>query len=87
MFYHLLETSTSLSLLELLVESVKVGRFSSRIFAFLFYLVVLSTFGSKTSSPVREDLGINQFTINRKLDKNFPGNNSKIWSVVGTIKI
>jgi hypothetical protein len=40
-----LETSTSLSLLELLVESVKVDRFSSHLFTLLFALAVLSTSG------------------------------------------
>jgi len=37
--------STSLLLSELLVESVKVGKFSSRLFAFLLFLAVLLTFG------------------------------------------
>jgi hypothetical protein len=37
--------STSLLLSEFLVESVKVGRFSSRLFAFLLFLAVLLTFG------------------------------------------
>jgi hypothetical protein len=38
------KTYASFSLSELLVESVKVGKFSSRLFAFLFALAVLSTF-------------------------------------------
>jgi hypothetical protein len=44
-FAMFLETSTSLSLSELLVESVKVGRFSSHLFTLLCALSVLSTSG------------------------------------------
>ncbi|KAG6741495.1 hypothetical protein POTOM_054756 [Populus tomentosa] len=51
--------SASLSLSELLVESIKVGRLSSCLFAILFALVVLLTSESKTSLFVRDDLGIN----------------------------
>jgi len=71
------EISTSLLFLELLVESVKVIRFFSRLLPFLFVLAVLSTSRSETSSLVREDLGINQFTIKEKLDKNSPATMSK----------
>jgi hypothetical protein len=86
-FAMFLETSASLSLSRLLIESIKIGRFSSRLFAFLFGLVVLSSYGSKTSSPVREDIGVNQFTIKRKLNKNFPSNGAKILLIVETTKI
>jgi hypothetical protein len=44
-FSMFLETSTSLSLSELLVESVKVDRFSSHLFTLLFALAILSTSG------------------------------------------
>jgi len=81
------EISTSLLFLELLVESVKVSRFFSCLLPFLFVLAVLSTSRLETSSLVREDLGINQFTIKEKLDKNFPDYDAKIWSVIGTSKI